>query len=149
MEQKQGEAQNAYTVAVAAAEKFCEQNNVIMKITESFPFVVHFTVDAPLTLLEANSGELIAPQIIVTVGIDSTVKSRADKAIETALLKKLIKNAEGLANLFFCRTAESVYDGVTAPTSQMTEAQRAELEEQIQKALERQEREVEFVDRSI
>ena len=59
-----------------------------MKITESFPFVVHFTIDAPLTLLEANSGELIAPQIIVTVGIDSTVKSRADKEIETALLKK-------------------------------------------------------------
>ena len=149
MERMQGEAQNAYTVAVAATEKFCEQNNVIMKITESFPFVVHFTVDAPLTLLETNSGELIAPQIIVTVGIDSTVKSRADKAIETALLKKLIKNAEGLANLFFCRTAESVYEGVTITTSQLTEAQRVKIEEQIQKALERQEQEVEFIDRSI
>lgn len=149
MERMQGEAQNAYTVAVAATEKFCEQNNVIMKITESFPFVVHFKVEAPLTLLEANSGELIAPQIIVTVGIDSTVKSRADKAIETSLLKRLIKNAEGLAHLFFCRTAESVYEGVTVTTSQMTEAQRAEIVEQIQKALERQEREVEFFDRSI
>lgn len=91
MERMTGEAQNAYTVAVAATEKFCEQNNVIMKITESFPFVVHFTIDAPLTLLEANSGELIAPQIIVTVGIDSTVKSRADKAVETTLLKKTDK----------------------------------------------------------
>ena len=144
-----GEEQNAYTVAVAATEKFCEQNNVIMKITESFPFVVHFTIDAPLTLLEAGSGELIAPQIIVTVGIDSTVKSRADKAIETTLLKKLIKNAEGLAHLFFCRTEESVYRDVTVTTSKLTEAQRAELEEQIQKALERQEREVEFYDRSV
>ncbi len=149
MERMKGEAQNAYTVAVAAAEKFCEQNNVIMKVTESFPFVVHFTVDAPLTLLEANSGELITPQIIVTVGIDSTVKSRADKAIETGLLKKLIKNAEGLAHLFFCRTAESVYEGVTVQTSELTEAQRVELEEQIQKALERQKREVEFIDRPV
>ena len=145
MERMQGEAKNAY----AAAEKFCKKNNVIMKITESFPFVVHFTIDAPLTLLEAGSGELIAPQIIVTVGIDSTVKSRADKAVETGLLKKLIRHAEGLAHLFFCRTAEAVYEGVTVTTSQLTEEQRVELEEQIQKAIERQEREVEFVDRSV
>lgn len=149
MERMQGEAQNAYTVAVAAAEKFCEQNNVIMKITESFPFVVHFTIDAPLTLLEAGSGELIAPQIIVTVGIDSTVKSRADKEVETALLKKLIRHAEGLAHLFFCRTAESVYEGVTVTKSELTEAQRIELEKQIQKEFERREREVGFIDRSI
>ena len=149
MERMQGEAQNAYTVAVAAAEKFCEKNNVIMKITESFPFVVHFTIDAPLTLLEAGSGELITPQIIVTVAIDSTVKSRADKAVETALLKKLIRHAEGLAHLFFCRTAEAVYEGVTVTTSEMSEAQRVKLEEQIQKALERREREVEFIDRPV
>lgn len=143
------EAQNAYKVAVASVEKICDENNVIMKISEGFPFVVSFTVDAPLTLLEAGSGELIAPQIIVTVGIDSTVKSRADKAISTAMLKKLIKNAEGLADLFFRQTAESVYMDVTVTTSELTEAQRADLEEQIQKALERQERKVAFYDRSV
>ena len=133
MERMQGEAQNAYTVAVAAAEKFCEQNNVIMKITESFPYIVHFTIDAPLTLLEAGSGELIAPQIIVTVGIDSTVKSRADKAIETALLKKLIKNAEGLAHLFFCRTAEVLYEkiNIEVKTKPLTEERFAEIADRL------------------
>lgn len=111
MESK-GEARCAYEVAMATVEKMCDENNVIMKITEGFPFVVSFTVDAPLTLLEAQSGELVAPKIIVTVGIDSTVKSRADKAISTAILKKLIKNAEGLADLFFRQTAEAVYQKV-------------------------------------
>ena len=139
MERMQGEAQNAYTVAVAAAEKFCEQNNVIMKITESFPYIVHFTIDAPLTLLEANSGELIAPQIIVTVGIDSTVKSRADKAIETALLKKLTKNAEGLANLFFCRTAEALYEKtyIELKTKPLTEEQFAEIADRLREEADR------------
>lgn len=139
MERMQGEAQNAYTVAVAAAEKFCEQNNVIMKITESFPFIVHFTIDAPLTLLEAGSGELIAPQIIVTVGIDSTVKSRADKAIETALLKKLIKNAEGLAHLFFCRTAEALYEKtyIELKTKPLTEEQLAEIADRLREEADR------------
>ena len=139
MERMQGEAQNAYTVAVAAAEKFCEQNNVIMKITESFPYIVHFTIDAPLTLLEAGSGELIAPQIIVTVGIDSTVKSRADKAIETALLKKLTKNAEGLANLFFCRTAEALYEKtyIELKTQPLTEEQLAEIADRLREEADR------------
>lgn len=141
MERMQGEAQNAYTVAVAAAEKFCEKNNVIMKITESFPFVVHFTIDAPLTLLEAGSGELIAPQIIVTVGIDSTVKSRADKAIETSLLKKLIRHAEGLANLFFCRTAEALYEkiNIEVKTQPLTEEQLAEIADRMRQEADKRE----------
>lgn len=139
MERMQGEAQNAYTVAVAAAKKICEQNNVIMKITESFPYIVHFTIDAPLTLLEANSGEMIALKIIVTVGIDSTVKSRADKAIETELLKKLIKNAEGLANLFFCRTAEALYEkiNIEVKTKPLTEEQFAEIADRLREEADR------------
>lgn len=139
MEQNRGEAQNAYTVAVAAAEKFCIQNHVIMKITESFPFVVHFTIDAPLTLLEAGSGELVAPKIIVTVGIDSTVKIREDKAIETSLLKKLIRHAGGLAHLFFCRTAEALYEkiNIEVKTQPLTEEQLAEIADRLREEADR------------
>lgn len=139
MEQNRGEAQSAYKVAVATVEKFCSDNNVIMRITEGFPFVVRFTVDAPLTLLEAESGELIAPQIIVTVGIDSTVKRRADKAISTSLLKKLIKNAEGLADLFFRQTAEALYEkiNIEVKTQPLTEEQLAEIADRMREEADR------------
>lgn len=104
------EARMAYEIAVAASQKMCDDNNVILKISEGFPFEVRFTVEAPLTLFEAETGDLIAPQIIVKIGIDTTVKTRADKAIPASLLKKLIKTEEGLALAFFCKTTEDVYD---------------------------------------
>lgn len=107
---KTKEAYTAYEIAVAGALKFCNDNDVILKISEGFPFEVRFTVEAPLTLFEAETGDLIAPQIIVKIGIDTTVKTRADKAIPASLLKKLIKTAEGLALAFFCKTTEDVYD---------------------------------------
>lgn len=106
----QGEAKQIYEAAKAAWIAKCDKDGIIVRIEEGYPFKVRYTVNAPLTLLEAASGELISPQIIVNTGTETKVRTVANKEIEVALLKKMISTASELASMFFAMTAEQLYE---------------------------------------
>lgn len=109
-----GEAKQIYDAARTAWVAKCDKEGIIVRIKEGFPYEVRYTVNAPLTLLEQQTGELIAPQIIVTTDVETKVRTIANKEIEAGMLKKLISTAGALASMFFAKLAEEHYcSGIT------------------------------------
>ena len=110
METRTGDAKVLYDTARAAWIAKCDKEGIIVRIEEGYPFKVRYTVNAPLSLLDAQTGELAAPQIIVITDTETKVRTVANKEIEASALKKMISTAQELAIMFFTKITEGYFE---------------------------------------
>ena len=102
---KQNAAKTEYDAAVKALNKFCEEQTdlEVVILDDEYPIRVQFLPSTQLTMFsEANvdeSGEV--NDLTVTVGLNSAVRSTLKFKMDAKLLKKLIKLAENVGNLYY------------------------------------------------
>ena len=118
METRTGDAKVLYDTARAAWIAKCDKEGIIVRIEEGYPFKVRYTVNAPLSLLDAQTGELAAPQIIVITDTETKVRTVANKEIEASALKKMISTAQELAIMYFTKCTEMLFENRTEPEAQ-------------------------------
>lgn len=103
-------AKNEYEAARDALMQYCEKaTDYVCEVKESaYPLKVVFTPnDAQEAMFPTgkNSGVLE-----ITVGLDTNVSSTLNFKMDSDLLKKLIKNAEKIAFLYYHAFREQFYD---------------------------------------
>ena len=100
---KKNEAQKRYEVAVEDLNKYCEKATDLTALIfdEEYPFRVQFFPKPQLSMFENvdENGEI--NDLTVTVGLTTTVKSTLKFKMDSKLLKKLIKLAEAVGNLYY------------------------------------------------
>lgn len=98
-------AKTEYDAAVEALKKFCDDQTELEAyiLDDEYPIRVQFLPKSQLTMFGNNnvdeSGEL--NDLTVTVGLSSSVKSTLKFKMDSKLLKKLIKLAEIVGNLYY------------------------------------------------
>lgn len=103
-------AKNEYEAARDALMQYCEKaTDYVCEVKESaYPLKVVFTPnDAQEAMFPTgkNSGVLE-----ITVGLDTNVSSTLNFKMDSELLKKLIKNAQKIAFLYYHAFREQFYD---------------------------------------
>lgn len=101
------EAQSHYSVACDKLKKFCEKETDLTPVIldNAYPFRVQFIPDFQLTMFEAananidENGEV--NDLTITCGLNTTVKSTLKFKMDSKLLKKLIKQAETIGQLYY------------------------------------------------
>ena len=97
-------AQKTYESAVEALNKYCEKETDLMPAIrdEKYPFRVQFIPNPDMFTPEDNvdeNGEV--NDMTVTVGLDTTVRSSLKFKMNSNQLKKLIKTAETVGDLYY------------------------------------------------
>lgn len=97
--------QREYAGAVERLTKYCEENTDLLPVIldREYPFCVQFIPDQQASLFGNENvdenGEV--NDMTVTVGLTTVVKSTLKFKMDSKLLKKLIKMAEALGNLYY------------------------------------------------
>ena len=105
MAQKKNTAQNNYETALDALRKYCEYQTDLEAyiLTDTYPIRVQFIPKAQLDMFGyANvdeNGEV--NDLTVTIGLSTAVKSTLKFKMDAKLLKKLIKLAENVGDLYY------------------------------------------------
>ncbi len=105
------QAVSEFKAAIADLENFCEKetNFKVHILTDCYPMQVHFTpAETQQSLFDADTAELTdnvdengeITSIIITLGISPQVRSNLKFKMEAALLKKLIKKASKIGELY-------------------------------------------------
>lgn len=98
-------AQNAYDAAVDNLHDFCDKYTDLIPdiVDEHYPIVVQFIPNRQLSIFGNrnidDNGEV--KELTVTVGLSTAVKSTLEFRLDAKLLKKLIKLAEQVGNLYY------------------------------------------------
>ena len=98
-------AQTEYNASVKALKKFCEDQTELEAyiLDDEYPIRVQFLPKSQLTLFGDENvdtnGEV--NDLTVTVGLSTCVKSTLKFKMDSKLLKKLIKHAETVGNLYY------------------------------------------------
>lgn len=99
------ELQSEYVIAVENLQKYCEEHTDLIPciVDYEYPFRVDFVPDPQLSLFtEANTDENgEVNQLMVTVGLTTSVRSTLKFKMDSKTLKKLIKYAEKIAFLHY------------------------------------------------
>lgn len=106
-------AKNEYEAARDALMQYCEKaTDYVCEVKESaYPLKVVFT---PNDAQEAMFNETRSHGVLeITVGLDTKVRSTLEFQMDSDLLKKLIKNAEKIAFLYYHAFREQ-FDDLTA-----------------------------------
>ena len=106
-------AKNEYEAARDALMQYCEKaTDYVCEVKESaYPLKVVFT---PNEAQEAMFNETRSYGVLeITVGLDTKVRSTLEFQMDSDLLKKLIKNAEKIAFLYYHAFREQ-FDDLTA-----------------------------------
>ncbi len=94
-----------YEAAVEELKKFCEENTEFDVCIDDarYPFRVRYLPSAQLNVFdEENVDENgVVNELIVTVGISTKVNSTLRFRMDAGLLKKLIKRAERLGEIYY------------------------------------------------
>lgn len=104
-------AQSEYESAVEKLRQFCEYSTDLTPhiIDDEYPIRVQFIPDPQLSLFTEDNvdenGEV--NDLTVTVGLSTTVKSTLKFKMDSKLLKKIIKLAETVGNLYYHAFRES------------------------------------------
>lgn len=101
------EARKHYDVACEKLKAFCEKETDLTPVIldNAYPFRVQFIPDVQLTMFEAanmnvdENGEV--NDLTITCGLNTTVKSTLKFKMDSKLLKKLIKQAETIGQLYY------------------------------------------------
>lgn len=90
---------------------YCEAStDYICEVREdAYPMRVVFTADPQATLLDED-GDENSGKLTIEVGLDTKVTSTLNFKMDSALLKKFIKNAEKLAFLYYHAFREEAGD---------------------------------------
>ena len=105
MATKPNEAKTEYDAAVKALNKFCDDQTDLEAciLDDKYPIRVQFVPDSQLSLFGDENvdenGEV--NNLTVTVGLSTCVKSTLKFKMDSKLLKKLIKLAENVGNLYY------------------------------------------------
>ncbi|MBQ8926092.1 MAG: hypothetical protein IJ051_07545 [Clostridia bacterium] len=105
MARKSTPAKSEYEAAVEKLTKFCEDRTDLAPIIvdDNYPIMVIFYPNSQLSLFADdnvdNNGEVNS--LTVTVGLSTSVKSTLKFKMDAKLLKKLIKLAEAVGNLYY------------------------------------------------
>lgn len=94
-------AKNEYVAARNALMQYCEKaTDYVCEVKESaYPLKVVFTPnDAQAAMFDENRSYGV---LEITVGLDTNVRSTLNFKMDSELLKKLIKNAEKIAFLYY------------------------------------------------
>lgn len=111
---KNNEASMTYEAAVAELTDFCTREADLMPVilTEQYPFRVTFVPDNQITMFDTDNvdenGEV--NELIVTVGLETTVNSTLKFNMETTTLKKIIRMTEKLGALYYHAFREAAGD---------------------------------------
>lgn len=122
------EAVSEFKAAIADLENFCEKetNFKVHILTDCYPMQVHFTpAETQQSMFDADTAELTdnvdengeIKSIIITLGISQQVRSNLNFKVEAALLKKLIKKAAKVGDLYlhaFREFTQQAFAGVVA-----------------------------------
>lgn len=98
-------AKTEYDAAVKALNKFCEDQTdlEVHILDDEYPIRVQFLPNSQLTMFSDTNvdenGEV--NDLTVTVGLSSGVRSTLKFKMDSKLLKKLIKLAENVGNLYY------------------------------------------------
>lgn len=98
-------AKTEYDAAVKALKKFCEDHTDLdaLILDDEYPLRVQFLPDTQLSLFSEDNvdenGEV--NDLVVTVGLTSSVRSTLKFKMDSKLLKKLIKLAENVGHLYY------------------------------------------------
>lgn len=106
-------AKNEYEAARDALMGYCEKaTDYVCEVKESaYPLKVVFTPnDAQAAMFDENRSYGV---LEITVGLDTKVRSTLEFQMDSDLLKKLIKNAEKIAFLYYHAFWEQ-FDDLTA-----------------------------------
>lgn len=106
-------AKNEYEAARDALMQYCEKaTDYVCEVKESaYPMKVVFTPnDAQEAMFDENRSYGV---LEITVGLDTKVRSTLEFQMDSDLLKKLIKNAEKIAFLYYHAFREQ-FDDLTA-----------------------------------
>ena len=98
-------AQRHYSVACDKLKEFCEKETDLTPVIldNAYPFMVQFIPDTQMTIFGYENvdenGEV--NDLTVTIGLNTTVKSTLKFKMDSKLLKKLIKLAEKIGQLYY------------------------------------------------
>ena len=107
-------ANTCYMSAVEKLNKYCEESTDLTAVIldETYPFRIQFIPKAQQTLFGYDNvdenGEV--NDLTVTVGLTTTVKSTLKFKMDSKQLKKLIKLAETVGNLYYQAFREEAGD---------------------------------------
>ena len=107
MASKRFEAVIAFDAAVKELQKFCEDNTDldVFILTDHYPIRVQFIPrDPDQTTMFGNenvSDDGEVNDLVVTVGLNTYVRSTLKFKMDSKLLKKLIKHAEKVGTLYY------------------------------------------------
>lgn len=98
-------AQSAYDAAAATLRDFCDKYTDLIPniVDDHYPIAIQFIPDQQMSIFGNRNidenGEV--KELVVTVGLNTTVNSTLDFKLDAKLLKKLIKVAETAGNLYY------------------------------------------------
>ena len=111
---RNNEAQTCYEAAVEALHKYCDKETDLSAVIldEVYPFRVQFLPDLQQTIFgnENVDEDGVINDLTVTVGLTTTVKSTLKFKMDSKQLKKLIKLAETVGNLYYQAFREEAGD---------------------------------------
>ena len=111
MNEQRTPAQSAYKAATEALLQFCETSTDLTPVImdEVYPFRVQYIPEQQMTMFENENidenGEV--NDLTITVGMTTSVKSTLKFKMDSKLLKKLIKLAERVGDLYYHAYRES------------------------------------------
>lgn len=123
------DAISEYTAAIADLEKFCEKetNFKVHILTDCYPLQVHFTpAETQQSMFDADTADNVdengeITSIIITLGISPQVRSNLKFKLEAALLKKLIKKASQIGELYLHAFREFTQQAFTVAINNILE----------------------------
>ena len=111
---KNNEASMTYEAAVAELIDFCTREADLMPVilTEEYPFRVTFAPDNQISMFDTDNVDEngVVNELIVTVGLETTVNSTLKFNMETTTLKKIIRMTEKLGALYYHAFREAAGD---------------------------------------
>lgn len=105
MKKESTSVQTAYDSAVENLRDFCDKNTNLIPVIldDRYPFRVQFIPNPQMSIFDNENidknGEI--KDLIVTVGLSTAVKSTLEFKLDAKLLKKLIKLAETVGELYY------------------------------------------------
>ena len=135
---KNNEAQTCYEAAVDALHKYCEKETDLSAVIldEEYPFRVQFLPDMQQTIFgnENVDEDGVINDLTVTVGLTTTVKSTLRFKMDSKQLKKLIKLAEAVGNMYYQAYREEAGD--LRPVCDLNEQLRTGVENAVENTTE-------------
>ena len=99
------EAQTHYSAACDKLKQFCEKETDLTPIilSDEYPFRVQFIPDVQLTMFPDDNVDVNGEvnDLTITIGLNTTVKSTLKFKMDSKQLKKLIKHAEAIGQLYY------------------------------------------------